>query len=139
MIYERILDALEFLREQKNITPEVLRSDRKLLGSILWYLYMAVQGSIDLGLKVISKLKLRVPESYADVFLVLKDEGIIPEDLTEELIKIAKFRHLLAHAYFKLDLEIICRIVREKLDDVENYLYILANVLKQKNIKIEDL
>ena len=73
MIYERILDALEFLREQKNITPEVLRSDRKLLGSILWYLYMAVQGSIDLGLKVISKLKLRVPESYADVFLVLKD------------------------------------------------------------------
>jgi len=60
MIYEKVLDALEFLKRYRNITPEALSGDRKLLGSILWYLYTVVQGSIDLGLKVISKLKLKI-------------------------------------------------------------------------------
>ncbi len=139
MIYEKILDALEFLKRHRNTTPEALSGDRKLLGSILWYLYTTIQGSIDLGLKVISKLKLRIPESYADVFLVLRDEGIIPEDLARELVKMAKFRHILAHIYFKLDLEIICEIIREKLGEIEKYLRILADTLKQRNIKIEEL
>jgi len=139
MIYEKVLDALEFLKRYRNITPEALSGDRKLLGSILWYLYTAIQGSIDLGLKVISKLKLKIPESYADVFLVLKDEGIIPENLARELIKMAKFRHILAHIYFKLDLKIVCDIIREKLGEIEEYLQTLADALKQRNIRIEEL
>ena len=78
----------------------MLRRDKKLLGSILWYLYTAVQGTIDLGLKVISKLKLKSPESYVDVFEVLMNEGILPKDLAMKLIKMAKvLTHFSPHVF----------------------------------------
>mgnify|MGYP000586638480 CR=1 FL=1 len=139
MIYENILNALSFLEEHKDVSPDMLRRDRELLGSILWYLYVAIQGAIDLGLKVISRLKLETPESYIDVFRILRDAGIIPENLAQELIRMAKFRHILAHIYFKLDYSMICEIIRGRLTDIRRYLDIIANTLGEKGIQIDEL
>ncbi|MEX0569617.1 MAG: DUF86 domain-containing protein [Candidatus Njordarchaeota archaeon] len=133
------MDALSFLEKYRDISPDMLKKDKKLLGSILWYLYTVVQGTIDLGLKVISKLKLETPESYVDVFRVLMEEGILPEDLSQELVKMAKFRHILAHVYFKLNLNIICEIIREELVNIKRYLNVIAKTLAERGIEIDEL
>lgn len=92
-----------------------------------------------MGLKVISRLKLKSPESYVDVFEVLMNEGILPKDLAMKLVKIAKFRHILAHMYFKSNYDIICEIVRERLVDIKQYLNIIARALSEKGIHIDEL
>jgi len=56
-------------------------------------------------LKSYPRLGLRTPESYADAFNVLSEEKIIPPDLAKILASMAKFRHIIAHAYTKIDVK----------------------------------
>ena len=104
MLIEKVLDALKILEEYKDKTLEELLSDKKLQSIILWNLYVAVQGTIDLALKIISKHQLRTPESYVDAFRVLAEDNMIPKDLAQRLMEMAKFRHTLAHVYFHVDM-----------------------------------
>nr|MDO8080295.1 hypothetical protein [Candidatus Freyarchaeota archaeon] len=68
MLFETVADAVKVLEELREKSVEEIAGDTILLGGVLWYLYLAVQGCIDIALKTISKLTLRAPESYADAF-----------------------------------------------------------------------
>jgi uncharacterized protein YutE (UPF0331/DUF86 family) len=45
----------------------------------------------------------RAPESYAEVFIALAREGVLPEDLGERLAEAARQRNFLVHAYMDID------------------------------------
>ena len=139
MLVNKITDAIKFLEENKSISLDELRGDRRLQGSILWYLYVAIQGSIDLGLRIISKLGLRTPESYVDVFEVLRESNLIPKKLAEKLVEMAKFRHVLSHAYTRVDLEIVLEILQRHLSDIREFLKILETRLKEYRIDLTKL
>lgn len=67
------------------------------------------------------------------------EANIIPADLAQELIKMAKFRHILAHIYFRLDLDLICEIIRQKIPDIKRYLRLIATTLNRRGIQIDEL
>ncbi|MEM2047756.1 MAG: DUF86 domain-containing protein, partial [Candidatus Jordarchaeales archaeon] len=94
MLIDHVTEALKTLEELRRKSLDEIASDRILLSATLWNLYIAVQGCIDISLKIISRLGLRTPESYADAFNVLSEEKIIPPDLAKILASMAKFRHI---------------------------------------------
>lgn len=136
MLVENILEALNILKDLRKKTYEEIENDRILVGSIIWYLYVAVQGAIDLALKVISALNLRTPESYSDAFKILGEEDILPKKLVERMVRMARFRHILAHAYAKIDIRKIYEILQGNLSDIEEYIMCLRDKLKQRGIDI---
>jgi len=136
MLVENILEALNILKDLRKKTYEEIENDRILVGSIIWYLYVAVQGAIDLALKVISALNLRTPESYSDAFKILGEEDILPKKLVERMVRMARFRHILAHAYAKIDIKKIYEILQGNLSDIEEYIMCLRDKLKQRGIDI---
>lgn len=136
MLVENILEALNILKDLRKKTYEEIENDRILVGSIIWYLYVAVQGAIDLALKVISALNLRTPESYSDAFKILGEEDILPKKLVERMVRMARFRHILAHAYIKIDIRKIYEILQGNLSDIEEYIMCLRDKLKQRGIDI---
>jgi len=139
MLVENILEALKILKELQAKKYEEIEKDKILIGSIVWYLYVAVQGSIDLALKVISLLNLRIPESYSDAFKILEEEDILPRSLVEKLVTMVRFRHVIAHAYAKIDLRKIYKILHENLNDIEEYIRCLKERLKSRGIDITKL
>ena len=139
MLVENILEALKILKELQAKKYEEIEKDKILIGSIIWYLYVAVQGSIDLALKVISLLNLRTPESYSDAFEILEEEDILPRSLVEKLVTMVRFRHVIAHAYAKIDLRKIYKILHENLNDIEEYIRCLKERLKSRGIDITKL
>jgi len=139
MLVENILEALKILKELQAKKYEEIEKDKILIGSIVWYLYVAVQGSIDLALKVISLLNLRTPESYSDAFEILEEEDILPRSLVEKLVTMVRFRHVIAHAYAKIDLRKIYKILHENLNDIEEYIRCLKERLKSRGIDITKL
>ena len=139
MLVENILEALKILKELQAKKYEEIEKDKILIGSIIWYLYVAVQGSIDLALKVISLLNLRIPESYSDAFKILEEEDILPRSLVEKLVTMVRFRHVIAHAYAKIDLRKIYKILHENLNDIEEYIRCLKERLKSRGIDITKL
>jgi len=130
----KALNILERLLEKRNEIPK----NEFLQGALLWYLYVAVQGSIDLALKIISELNLGVPETYAEAIEILNAQNLISDKLKERLLNMVKFRHLLAHAYPAIQLERILDEIDHDINDIKMYLRELSLNIKRFNKKLED-
>ena len=86
-----------------------------------WNFYVVVQGCLDLGNQVIAVKGLESPERYEEILAVLRKNNIISENLAASLQGMGSFRNLIAHGYFKIDLEKLFGYLK-KLKDVRKYL-----------------
>jgi len=68
-----------------------------------------------------ARLGKGVPESYSDCFIILKEAGIISEDLSRRLARMAKFRNMLVHIYWEIDDAEIFKIIQEDLKDLGEF------------------
>jgi len=137
VVFKEIIRAIHVLEDLIQIRHQV-KEDIFLQGSLLWYLYVVVQGSIDLAIKIISDLRLGSPETYAEAIEILHRHKLVSKEFKEKLITMTKFRHLLAHAYPRIDIEKILQELPDDLNDIRGYLKELDRNLKKYNKKIED-
>ncbi|MEQ9714343.1 MAG: type VII toxin-antitoxin system HepT family RNase toxin [Candidatus Asgardarchaeia archaeon] len=133
MLVDKTLKAIRKLRST-NLSK--LKEDEDLQAQVLWYLYTAVQGALDIALKFISRLNIETPDTYSDVFRILLKEKIIPKPLANKLITMAKFRNVIAHMYLELDLDTIIDIIKNDLDDIETLIRILYDEGKKRGFDI---
>jgi uncharacterized protein YutE (UPF0331/DUF86 family) len=75
---------------------------------------------------------LRAPQDYADVFRILGEAGILPQDLTEPMQDMARFRNLLVHLYRTIDQERVFNNLPHRLTVLERFVQILASRLSQQ-------
>lgn len=60
-----------------------------------------------------------------DAFTLLEAAAVITPDLADRLKKMVGFRNIAIHGYRKLDIEIVRRIVVERLDDFVEFTRVL--------------
>lgn len=68
----------------------------------------------------------RVPEDDAACFAIIEGRGVIPADLSSRLQKVARFRNLLVHVYWKIDYGQVHEILQRNLDDLRQFVSIVA-------------
>ena len=96
----------KFQKYLKMISPETPHNRRcKVL------FYVVIEASIDLSNHLISQNNFPIPESYADSFKILKDEGVLSPELTLKLMDMARFRNRLVHIYWEVDDEMVYGIL----------------------------
>lgn len=83
---------------------------------------MAIEGAIDLCNHVIAKNALRVPDDYADAFRALAERGAFSPEFTAKLVQMARFRNRLVHIYWEVDDRELYRYLRERLQDISEFL-----------------
>jgi len=76
---------------------------------------------------------MRVPESYAETFKVLAEANVIEEELSKRLMEMAKFRNRLVHIYWEVDDELIYSIIKEDINDVEEFLASYTRFLSKQS------
>ena len=103
--------------EYSAITVESYRNDWKTQRIVERTLQMMIELCADIAGHIISDLALRTPETYADTFRVLGENGILTAEQTSVLEKMAKFRNVVVHQYEAVDAEIVVLILRKHLDD----------------------
>jgi uncharacterized protein YutE (UPF0331/DUF86 family) len=81
-------------------------------------LQVAAQACIDIANHIIADHGFRTPIGYADSFLVLEEEGVIPADLAKRMKLVAGFRNILVHDYLELD----DRIVFKSLSNINDFI-----------------
>lgn len=111
--------ALTKLRSSSELPLETFLSDSKYHDSAKYNLIVAVESLIDLCNHVIAQEKLGKPEDYADVFRIIGSKLALKDDFIKRLEKIAKFRNLVVHLYWKVDNAEVYSIVKNNLDDFE--------------------
>ena len=91
------------------------------MGGLQHYLLLAIETVIDLGSHVISSEGYPPPTSYSDVFKTLAEEGVLPPDLADRLMAMARFRNVLVHLYAEVDEERVLQILRGPLSDLDEF------------------
>ncbi len=115
-------------RYRATVTRERLRSDVDTQNMVLFALYRAVQGCIDVGQHVIAERGLPVPGAYRDVFRVLGDAGVIDAGLASRLERWAGLRNVIAHPYGALDLERVADALLDESGGLETFAAAMARL-----------
>ncbi|HMB45914.1 MAG TPA: DUF86 domain-containing protein [Candidatus Methanoperedens sp.] len=85
--------------------------------------------TIDIGEMIISREKLKRPESYQEVFLILGEQGILPENFAIKFAPSAGFRNRLVHMYAKIDIEKLHYYLQNNIGDIEQFSKYIAQYL----------
>jgi len=116
-----ILRLLTLLEDYQNRTRVEIESDITLRGAVERYLYLAAQAAIDLAEATIAYKGYRKPATNRECCEILAENGVIGNELTAELAKMAGFRNLLAHAYERLDYAHVMDALQRAPHDLRNF------------------
>lgn len=125
----RIKEHLVVIRSMKDDCRDKILTDPIYRGALLHYLYLMADSCIVLAELVIKYRDLRLPQSYAESFDILGENGLLDKSFAYDFAAIAGFRNFLAHDYEKLEHEIICGEILDRLDDVDEYIRQLKKAL----------
>jgi uncharacterized protein YutE (UPF0331/DUF86 family) len=109
---------------------EAFLADSKTTNSAKYLLIVAAEAALDICNHLVAKKGGRSPEDYADCMAVLAEIGAIDQDLRSRMSRMARFRNLLVHLYWKVDDREVFRVAREHLGDFDLYLHALGRYLK---------
>ena len=82
----------------------------------------SIEALIDISNHIISRENLGVPESNADSFRILADNGIITAEKLKIFTAMARFRNKVVHLYDEIDEVEIYRIIVEHLGDFDYFI-----------------
>ena len=122
VIERNIKEAREIVKGKINYRNE-LALKHALLESI--------EACFDIANHIISVFDFRRPTSYSDAFEVLKENGMIDENLAERLEEIAKFRNFLVHRYAFIRKEKLVEIVTHDIKDIEEFEKVVLKLVKK--------
>jgi len=112
---------LDHLHRLSNYSREDLTNDPINLGAAKYYLQVSVESCVNVANHIISKQNWRRPESMADSFSVLAENGAVDPSFLPTLHRMARFRNRLVHLYWEVEADTIYQILNENLEDLENF------------------
>ena len=126
---EMLDEYIAILKGYQHHDVEDLMRDHTLRGAVERYIEVALECMIDIGEMIISKEKLKRPDTYRDVFLLLGEHGILPDDFAKDLAPAAGFRNVLVHMYAKIDIDRLYYYLENNLEDIERFGEYIAQYL----------
>ena len=114
-----IVSAVSDLRRLARI--DALRHDVREERFIEHTLQMAMQAALDVASHIVSDESLGEPQSNRHLFDLLARAGWLEAALADHLSRMAGFRNVLVHGYDDVDLAVVEDIVRNRLDDLLEY------------------
>ncbi|WP_027309080.1 DUF86 domain-containing protein [Caloramator sp. ALD01] len=128
---------MDMLKKIASRNKEEYLSDEILKGAAERYLQLSIETCINIGSRIISleqfNKNISAPETYADVFEILKNIGLLDEEFAKNLKNMAKFRNKLVHMYWELDDEFVFNIIKNNLSDIEEFMKVSAEYIKNNS------
>ncbi len=124
-IMGEINTALRKLDGYAGIAESEFISDPEKIDGAKYNLIVVIEGAIDICGSIVARAGGRAPKDYADCFTVLGELGILEAKFVDRLKRMAKFRNLLVHLYWKVDDHRVHRILKDDLRDIKDYLRVI--------------
>jgi uncharacterized protein YutE (UPF0331/DUF86 family) len=125
-IVTRLRGYLEKLKILAAIPQEEFIQDFTKVESAKHLLQVSIECCLDIAHHFVADGGYRRPADYYDTFVVLHENGILPEDSMPTLRKMVSFRNRVVHLYWEVDDATVYRILQENLGHFETYIrYVL--------------
>jgi uncharacterized protein YutE (UPF0331/DUF86 family) len=129
---EQLGEYVNILREYQSYDIEEIRINRTLRGAIERYMEISLACMIDICEMIISSEKLKRPDTYREVIMVLGQHDILPIGFARKLAPAAGFRNVLVHMYADIDLEKLYSHLQDDVDHLELFAEYIAKYLVSK-------
>ncbi|SKA75570.1 Uncharacterized conserved protein YutE, UPF0331/DUF86 family [Caloramator quimbayensis] len=138
---EKLIAQLRFLKKYLDMIKKISAyrleeylADDMVKAAAERYLQLSIETCINIGSRIISieqfNKDIPLPETYSDVFEILYSIGIIDENFSKNLKKMAKFRNKLVHMYWELEDELVYDIIKNNISDIERFMKITSDYIK---------
>lgn len=127
---DRIEETLKYLEEVlQDVKPVVAKfdhapEDRIIRLALERMIQVALETIADVGNHMIDGFIMRDPGSYEDIVEILRDEKVIPEELSEPLKNVVNYRKKLITTYMTINDEELFQLCKRgfaSLEDFPNY------------------
>ena len=115
-----IKNCLNTINKATGFKPEKL-NDIILQDVFVLNLQRAIQACIDISNIIIAKKGYKLPASYKESFVILKQNKFLDEDLADKMISMVGFRNIAVHEYREISIDILQSILLNNIKDFEEY------------------
>ena len=136
---ELVASRIAKIREYANLLARLLQSSkRQFVQDPAYYLQaerlleVMIQAMLDIGNHLIAGLLLKKPQDYRQVFDILAQNGILPEELLSRVRALVGLRNLLVHEYFEIDHERLHDEAKAGLTDFERFCEAVVRFLQSR-------
>ena len=133
---QRLVKYLNALKDIKKHSKEEFLENGILEASSERYLQLSIESCLNIGNRIISleqfDKEISAPETYADIFRILEKIGVIENEFSDKLVKMAKFRNRLVHIYWDIDKEEMYNIIQTNLGDFEKFIECVIQYYNKK-------
>lgn len=127
---EEILSRLEGLASRLRREQDL--EERDLRDLVERNLHLAVEALVDLADYLISRRGYRKPETSAEVFVVLAENGVVDRQFGGRLARWVRFRNILVHDYVRVDPKVVYRAMKEELGELRRMAEVLGRELEDE-------
>ncbi len=134
LVERRLADIKSTLKELEEIAGrglETFLSENYIRYAAKYLLITAIEGAFSVC-NHISVRKGRIPESYSECFRELIALGVIDRELGERLSRMAKFRNILVHQYWRIDDERVFQMIKEDISDLSEFIEEVMRYLEKE-------
>jgi len=128
--FDTIEENLQLLERLSNFNHGEFMADFRNLPSAVRLLQTTIEGLVDISRYVIRSLNLPTAEMYSQVPKVLAEAGYIDEKTAAIYVQMMRFRNLVVHHYYRVDMKEIYRILTEELNDLHKWHNRLAEIIE---------
>ncbi|MGQ9710721.1 MAG: type VII toxin-antitoxin system HepT family RNase toxin [Anaerolineae bacterium] len=123
------MDYLKSERDRVRSFSEY-RENIRLKRAVERSLQTAIEACLDIGRRMIALEGFRFPDDNQDVFRVLHEENLVPDDLLVTLLDMTRFRNLIVHDYAQIDDALVYAILQKRLGDFDAFARVVQTYLE---------
>lgn len=121
-----IEDSVQRLQQIARLPFDQFLASQDTQDIACYRLLVAIEAALALCYHVSARQLHKAPEDYAGCFAALRDGGVIPAQLAERLQRMARFRNLLVHVYWKIDYRQVHDVLKQNLNDLQQFASAIA-------------
>lgn len=130
---ERLSNEREKLEASRRLSREEFKTTPLVQDATCYSFIVAIQACIDIASHIVAALGLRKPTASRDLFTILAEEGILPQELVSDMEGMVGFRNILTHEYWGVDFDRVYDSLQEDLQQFDRFRdHILAFLDAQK-------
>jgi uncharacterized protein YutE (UPF0331/DUF86 family) len=113
-------ESLQVLAARSDVSLEELNADTELLWVVERGLQLCAQNALEIATHIAASRGRDVPD-YASAIDELGRLGVLDHEFVHEFRNVAGFRNVLVHGYLDVDLDVLHKLLHERLGDFESF------------------
>jgi len=131
-LLSRLDSFIKSLEDLQNLSVEEYLKEERNIYSGRYLLQISIETCINIANHIVSRMKFGLPNEYADAFRLLKENGVISNELLEKLILMTRFRNRAVHLYWDIDDSYVFNLINNNLKDIIEFEASIKNFLKNQ-------